>query len=622
MDRRHLYRSTSTVSTASVWTQRTLAGMGLRIGSTVSSITANTEDDVESIALQPSPTPERELNANPTDQPQDTATQGQEDEDNRGRNHNNKDTTPKSQFSTAKSMKIAKIWWLEMVSCLLVAAMIAALVGTVKPYQGQPLSRWPYSLPINTIVSFYSEVMRAAIVLVLGECLSQLKWSWFTHPHPLHHMEHYDNASRGPWGSLGLLWAIRLRAILPSIGGILMILSLLLVPFTQQIIQFYSCTVPDTTRNATIPKTNFASAGYSAAIISIDPSAQAVINSGVYDNEFKQAPFTCPTGNCTFDSVYRSMGWCSRCEDVSDQIELRYSDKGTVAFTLPSSNLSATAGTTTFVMGASWYGIQAILGWRVNGTTNPLSDTPWGKRGFGAAECSVDPCVRSYTGTVKGGRFTETLVSISVTWDPDDFEDDSVDVSCLNSSEIQELHNAGYNFDPQKTAWLKLNGIRTTVRPECLYRAIGPQVSNLFKYLATMFTGQLGYAPGAFYGPAILQTIFQGGNVTYSTIDDTFNRIAQALTVWAREQGSNVTGQVYQSDTCVDARWGWLAYPLSLMVGAMVFLVEGPISNIASSGELQKKAKAIRVVFQGTDDVWRFTEVEQLYASGVKKSDV
>ena len=63
-----------------------------------------------------------------------------------------------------------RIWWLEIVRCLLVAVMIAALVGTIFPYRGQPLSQWPYNLPINTIVAFYAEVMRAAMILVLGGC--------------------------------------------------------------------------------------------------------------------------------------------------------------------------------------------------------------------------------------------------------------------------------------------------------------------------------------------------------------------------------------------------------------------------------------------------------------------
>ncbi|KAI1371199.1 hypothetical protein F4677DRAFT_317044 [Hypoxylon crocopeplum] len=673
-DHRQLGRPTSTISTASIWSERTMAGMGLAMEHTVSSITvANTEGDAESIPLRPWNTSEQELETGPTDYQQNVSGEAQADQGNQAGNRNTGDALSNVQPPTAKSIKLVQIWWLEVVSCLLVVAMVAALVGTISPYENQPLPRWPYTLSINTIVTFYSEVMRAAMVLALGECLSQLKWSWFTQPRPLDHIEHYDNASRGPWGSLGMLWAIRLGALLPSVGGILMVLSLLIVPFTQQIILFYSCNVLDTTLNASIPKTNFASSGTSmhigANINSISPHIQAVMNSGVYDSAPKRVSFTCSTGNCTFQGVYHSMGWCSRCMDVSDQIEVRPSRHGFGAnFTLPSSNLSATAGVGTFVMGQKYTTtpIQAILGWDENGTADKLSDTPWGNRGYGAAECTINPCVRSYTGTVTGGNLTETLLSTSQTWNQN-YWLSSIDVSCLNFAEVQALHNAGYDFDPGKTTWLAynlsaaaddafnptvLNETKTTIRPECIYQTYQGQVQSLSVYLGMMFTGAVSYGPNALSGPSILQSIFQEGNVTFSTIDDTFSRLAQALTVWTRQQGGNVTGQVYISDTCVSARWGWLAYPLSLVVGTIVFVVwtidhtrrnegskqdykssplallfhrlgsvgsEGATYNIGSKDVLQKKAKTMKVVFQGTEKVWRFIEVDQPHTSDTIK---
>lgn len=41
--------------------------------------------------------------------------------------------------------------------------------------------------------------------------LGQFKWSWFRHPRPLSHLEIYDEASRGVWGSIALLWTLRLK---------------------------------------------------------------------------------------------------------------------------------------------------------------------------------------------------------------------------------------------------------------------------------------------------------------------------------------------------------------------------------------------------------------------------
>ncbi|OTA66823.1 hypothetical protein K449DRAFT_325679 [Hypoxylon sp. EC38] len=574
-------------------------------------------------------------------------------------------------------MNLANIWWLEGISFLLVVVMVGALVGTVQPYQGQPLPRWPYSLSINTIVAFYTEVMRAAMILVLGQCLSQLKWSWFTRPRPLHHMEHYDNASRGPWGSVGLLWAIRLKAVLPSLGAIMMILSLLLVPFTQQIVQFYPCTFPDATLNASIPKTNYAHVGTShhigAAQSSIDPKVQGLMNLGIYDEEPKQVSPNCQTGNCTFNEVYHVAGWCAFCQDISDQISIipDGSDLGP-NFTLPS-GLSAAAGDRTFVMGMGSSAIQAIRAGYNETTrsneTNNFEPSAWSSRGYGAAQCRINPCIRSYTSTVKGGNLTEVLVNTTTdVWTLNNIWYGAIDVPCLNTAEEQALREAGYEFDRETTQWLGynlsgaakdaynptvLNETSTTIRPECIYQTDYIQVNSLFEYLVRLFIGQVTY--GSYVdGPAILQTIFAEGNVTFASVNGAFERLAQALTVWTREHdGGNATGLVYRSDTCVNARWAWLAYPLSLVLGTIVFLVwtidhtrknlgsrqdykssplallfhrlgsvgtEGPTSNISSSSELQERAKRMRVVFEGTDDVWRFAEADPDHSLGSAKT--
>ncbi|KAI1457061.1 hypothetical protein F4805DRAFT_205981 [Annulohypoxylon moriforme] len=662
----HIYRRPSTASTASIWTARTLAGMGLTTEhTTLSSTLANSESNAQTIPLQAPQTPEQRFEPKKSQQVHQV-----QDVD-----YTTRSMALSTESSPSKRITLAKIWWLEMSACLLVVATIGALVGTVQPYQGRPLPQWPYSLSINTIVSFYSEIMRAAMILVLGECLSQLKWSWFTQPRPLDHMEYYDNASRGPWGSAKLLWALRLRALLPSLGGIMMILSLLLVPFIQQIIQFYSCNVPDTTLTASIPKSNFASAGLGmhigADLNALQASVQNSMNSAVYESELKQTTFNCPTGNCTFDTVYHSAGWCSHCDDISDQLKI-HKTTGQINFTLPSTNLTATAGISTFVMGPATGGVQAILGWSVNGTDDDMlsNTTAWGRRGYGAAQCTIDPCTKSYTSSVQGGILTETILSTASNWSTGATYFNSIDVSCLNTTEIQALHNAGYKFDPKKTAWLPynlstaasdaynpsvLNATNTTIRPECIYQTFEGETYSLDNYLDSMFKGEVSYAPEALGGSTLLLSIFAEGNVTFSTIDDTFNRVAQALSIYTRGGGVNITGQVLRTETCVHARWGWLAYPLSLVVGTMIFLVwtvvhtrqsegsrqnykssplallfhrlgdvgsEGPVSNITNSDKLQKKAKEMRVVFRGTDDVWRFTEVEQLYSSGVKNPRV
>jgi len=61
------------------------------------------------------------------------------------------------------------------------------------------------------LVAVYFIVIKAAMVYVLSEGLGQLKWDWFGRARPLHHLKTYDDASRGPWGALTLLWRLRGR---------------------------------------------------------------------------------------------------------------------------------------------------------------------------------------------------------------------------------------------------------------------------------------------------------------------------------------------------------------------------------------------------------------------------
>lgn len=171
----HLYRYPSTGSTASAWSASTRAGMGLAIGNmkdanSMRLLTLKTEhgcsNDAEGSAES---LPLRTLHA------LDCSSQSEQvdhvqDDPTLGAKNGSEIAGPNSQPPSRDSIVVIKIWWLELTSCLLVVTMIAALVGTIQPHQGQPLPRWPYSLSINTVVSFYSEAMRAAMILVLGEC--------------------------------------------------------------------------------------------------------------------------------------------------------------------------------------------------------------------------------------------------------------------------------------------------------------------------------------------------------------------------------------------------------------------------------------------------------------------
>jgi Protein of unknown function (DUF3176) len=53
-------------------------------------------------------------------------------------------------------------------------------------------------LTINTLISVYIVILKAALLLVAAEGLSQLKWTWFGVSRPLMDLVSFDDASRGP----------------------------------------------------------------------------------------------------------------------------------------------------------------------------------------------------------------------------------------------------------------------------------------------------------------------------------------------------------------------------------------------------------------------------------------
>jgi hypothetical protein len=48
-------------------------------------------------------------------------------------------------------------------------------------------------------------------------------------------------------------------------------------------------------------------------------SFNQAINNAIYTDNFDRTP-SCPTGNCTWPS-FRSLGWCSKCQDVTEQVQ-------------------------------------------------------------------------------------------------------------------------------------------------------------------------------------------------------------------------------------------------------------------------------------------------------------
>ncbi|RBA15919.1 hypothetical protein FPRO05_12140 [Fusarium proliferatum] len=133
---------------------------------------------------------------------------------------------------------IFRSWWQEIAWCVFAAGLLVLLVVLLKTYDKKPAPEWFVSL--NAVVAAIATRCRASMVIPVSEGLSQLKWNAFARsPRPLDDLKTFDQASRGPFGSLLLL--SKTRGILlgvSTVAAIVLISGLATSSLTQATIAF------------------------------------------------------------------------------------------------------------------------------------------------------------------------------------------------------------------------------------------------------------------------------------------------------------------------------------------------------------------------------------------------
>src|SRR5947209_20579540 len=95
---------------------------------------------------------------------------------------------------------------MEISSFVLGLCALVAMVGVLALFDGRRMPNWPTGITLNTLIAVLAAIANAGIASPLQQDLSQLKWITFQRePRPLVDMEHFDDASRGVFGSAKLL---------------------------------------------------------------------------------------------------------------------------------------------------------------------------------------------------------------------------------------------------------------------------------------------------------------------------------------------------------------------------------------------------------------------------------
>lgn len=133
-------------------------------------------------------------------------------------------------------------WWGWEVIGLLISVLCTTAVAVLLDHvHKQPLSDWPFDMEPNTLISIFTTLAKSSMLVAVTQAINQLKWEFFhSQPRKLHHLEAFNDASRGPWGALLFVYRTRGRALLASFGAFIVVAALAMDPFAQQILSFQS----------------------------------------------------------------------------------------------------------------------------------------------------------------------------------------------------------------------------------------------------------------------------------------------------------------------------------------------------------------------------------------------
>lgn len=108
-------------------------------------------------------------------------------------------------------------WGLEATGLLITISAFIGLLVVLTRVDGQRLSTWTFPLSVNTVVSILSIILKTPLAFMVGACIGQSKWSWFSkRSGTLSAFVAFDEASRGPLGCLTLLWRLKSWWVIPT----------------------------------------------------------------------------------------------------------------------------------------------------------------------------------------------------------------------------------------------------------------------------------------------------------------------------------------------------------------------------------------------------------------------
>lgn len=539
------------------------------------------------------------------------------------------------------SVLLLDTWLWEILAVSFSILCFLVVICLLRAYEQKALPSFPHDLTLNTIISILSAASKSSMIYAVTASIGQLKWNWYyARKEQLQHIQLFDDASRGPWGSMMMLFSHKGWS-LASLGALITLLALAFDPFMQQILRYPIRQAPSPSKVATVKQAR------SFLIPEIDTSYMKAISTGIWSDEAVFNP-SCPSGNCTW-TPFRSVGWCSKCEDVTSAATLvgctdvpvdtnitepqatpchvalpqgRRSEVPIMLYPAKGDGSLNPVNTSSVVMELptdiiwpltpGWKGkpsanevyagihgplvvmAYAQLG-RPHSTIEVETSPESGLKVDKVTECALTLCERTYNVSVSSGI-------------------PSVDVLSVDYGETFNYTANGINNKESVTCWKPSGG--------------NP---NLSKYEAYAFSdpNEFSFCPVEDYSISIPSYI--KGNTTspwtwlvqerkwrspagdtlsshavnkiiYSSLDEVMSNIANAMTKLSLEiSETTVNGTVEVSEVYVAVSWAWISLPATVLALGVTFLGLTILATRHQNLSLWKSA-ILPVLYHGLDD--------------------
>ncbi|KAK7990042.1 hypothetical protein PG989_010357 [Apiospora arundinis] len=507
-------------------------------------------------------------------------------------------------------------WGAEAYGAALAVCSLAAIIAVVASFEGQTLPEWPMHITINALIAVFTVLMKAGLAILLTEGISQLKWQWFQKsPRLLMELDDFDNASRGPLGSISFLFKTRQWEVANSVAkfaAFLTILAAIIDPFSQQIVGVVGCTREDDQSRAFVGRTNgyYANGGHTGALSSeIDSPMAVAINVGLVSppNHIPSlVSTTCASGNCTFGQ-FSSVAVCHSCADISSQIQ--NSTKEFLNFTLPGekqrfSPLQIAYGVVLNTSATT--SPRHLLDVRVLSLGGPLYGA---KHNPNAFQCQLFPCVRTYEASISRSVLQETVLS-EMPMGFDAFG--GLGRYVLAATNLTRNSNKTVDCSPRPAN--DTAGLALVADPNV---DAAPQEAR----------GTGSKSPGAWYPEDIVaKNLWRNATTSFATVDAMMRNLSDVMTATVRNNGLKgieeyAAGAVMLETTCVAVRWAWLSFPAALVGLGLAFLLVLVVQSPKDSPAVRSwKSSNIAVLFcsldesirQKTDLAWFREEIDDV----------